>query len=87
MKATFSIPDELYREVKARSALEGRPVRELVITLFRQWLGHTVNDSETDSDHWEHFEPPLRRLVHKTVSSHSMESIRESITNSFDDTV
>jgi hypothetical protein len=38
MKATIDIPDELYRKVKAKSALEGRPVREVAITLFRSWV-------------------------------------------------
>lgn len=31
MKATIEIPDELYRRVKAKSALEGRPVREVAL--------------------------------------------------------
>jgi hypothetical protein len=39
MKATIDIPDDLYRQVKARSALEGRPVRDVAIELFRRWLG------------------------------------------------
>ena len=38
MKATIEIPDELYRKVKAKSALEGRPVREVAIALFRSWV-------------------------------------------------
>jgi hypothetical protein len=39
MKATIEIPDELYRRVKARSALLGRAVREVTIELYQQWLG------------------------------------------------
>ncbi len=39
MKATIDIPDDLYRKVKAKSALEGRRVREVAIELFRTWLG------------------------------------------------
>ena len=39
MKATFEIPDELYRKVKAKSALEGRSVRTVAVELFRNWLG------------------------------------------------
>lgn len=31
MKATFDIPDEIYRRAKARSAMEGRPLRAVVI--------------------------------------------------------
>lgn len=38
MKATIDIPDELYRKVKAKSALEGRAVREVTIELYRQWV-------------------------------------------------
>ncbi len=38
MKATLDIPDDLYRRVKARSALEGRPLRSVAIGLFQQWL-------------------------------------------------
>ena len=41
MKATFEIPDELYRKVKAKSALEGRPVRVVALELFRNWLGES----------------------------------------------
>lgn len=38
MKTTIDIPDAIYRQVKARSALEGRPIREVVIDLFTGWL-------------------------------------------------
>lgn len=38
MKATIDIPDDLYRKVKAKSALEGRPVRDVAIALFRNWV-------------------------------------------------
>lgn len=38
MKATIELPDELYRQVKARSALEGRSVRQITEILFRNWL-------------------------------------------------
>jgi hypothetical protein len=38
MKATIDIPDDLYRKVKAKSALEGRPVRAVTIELFERWL-------------------------------------------------
>ena len=42
MKATIEIPDDLYRKVKAKSALQGRPVREVAIELFDAW----VNESQ-----------------------------------------
>lgn len=38
MKATIELPDELYRKVKARSALEGRSVRQVAEMLFRGWV-------------------------------------------------
>jgi len=38
MKATFDIPDDLYRRVKARTALEGRPLRAVAVQLFQEWL-------------------------------------------------
>jgi hypothetical protein len=38
MKATIDLPDELYRRVKARSALEGRPVREVAVELFEGYV-------------------------------------------------
>ena len=38
MKATLDIPEELYRKVKAKSAMEGRPVREVTMSLYEDWL-------------------------------------------------
>lgn len=39
MKATIDIPDTLYRKVKAKSALLGKPVREITVELYQHWLG------------------------------------------------
>lgn len=39
MKVTIDIPDELYRQLKAKSALEGRPVREVTEDLYRGFVG------------------------------------------------
>ena len=38
MKATIDIPDDIYRRVKAKTALKGRAVRDVTIELFRNWL-------------------------------------------------
>jgi hypothetical protein len=38
MKATIEISDELYRKVKAKTALEGRRVREVAQELFRRYV-------------------------------------------------
>jgi len=38
MKATIDIPDDLYRRVKAKSAMESRTVREVTVALYRTWI-------------------------------------------------
>ncbi|MBT5708406.1 MAG: hypothetical protein HOI66_18990 [Verrucomicrobia bacterium] len=86
MKATFNVPDDLYREVKARSALEGRPVREVVITLFQQWLGQNRVTPRKETN-WSQFEAPLQHLKKSEITDHSMEAIRASIKKRFDETV
>jgi hypothetical protein len=53
MKATIDIPDSLYRQVKARSAMEGRAVRDVTIALYRNWLGEAgerPNGSDAKGD-------------------------------------
>ncbi|MBM3762979.1 MAG: antitoxin [Acidobacteria bacterium] len=35
MKTTLEIPDELYRAIKAKAAMEGRPVTQLVVEALR----------------------------------------------------
>ncbi|HAZ60766.1 MAG TPA: hypothetical protein DCY89_04235 [Gammaproteobacteria bacterium] len=38
MKVTIEVPDDLYRKVKAKSALLGKPVREVTVELYRRWI-------------------------------------------------
>lgn len=52
MKATIDLPDELYRRIKARSAMLGRPVREVTIELFRRWLGDVPDPSAGSAEQW-----------------------------------
>jgi hypothetical protein len=52
MKATIDIPDDLYRRVKARSAMLGRPVREVTIELFRRWLGDLPVTFAGSAEQW-----------------------------------
>lgn len=53
MKATIEIPDELYRKVKAKSALEGRPVRAVTIELFERWLEEsTPATTQSTPEQW-----------------------------------
>lgn len=48
MKATIDIPDDLYRKVKAKTAEQGRKIRDVTIELFQGWLigGLPAQDSE-----------------------------------------
>jgi hypothetical protein len=82
MKATFQIPDELYREVKAETAREGRTVRDVAITLFQQWL-RQKKELTPPAGHvdWQGFQPPLAHLVPENITDHSTESLRKSITS------
>ena len=50
MKATIDVPDRLYRQVKARAALEGRSVREVTIELYERWLGDLGAQGATRED-------------------------------------
>lgn len=49
MKATIDVPEDLYRKVKARSALEGRSVRDVTVELFRRWLGELDQEAAQPS--------------------------------------
>lgn len=80
MKATFQIPDQLYREVKAETAREGLTVREVVVSLFEQWLRQKKQPSPHASPvDWLAFQPPLAHLVPSETPEHGMDAIRESI--------
>jgi hypothetical protein len=92
MKATIEVPDELYRQVKEKSALEGRAVREVTEELFRLYL---------DPDQEERRGPTKKRVAQqearlldgeplptwfgvlekyvRQVKRNDMESIRQSI--------
>lgn len=43
----MDIPEEVYRRVKAKSALEGRRVREVTLDLYRRWLDEGMDESPT----------------------------------------
>ena len=91
MKATMHIPDEMYREVKAKSALEGRSVRSVTVMLYTSWLRGLVPEPNsaprlTTAKHVGGKQPNLscfgvgRRFVRKNADGpHDMVSIRESI--------
>jgi hypothetical protein len=50
MKATVDVPDQLYRRVKARAALDGRSIRDVTVELYERWLAGGVVDPSTDRD-------------------------------------
>ena len=50
MKATIDVPDGLYRRVKARSALEGRSIRDVTVLLFERWLDESPGLAQTIAD-------------------------------------
>ena len=62
MKTSMDIPDELYRLVKSKSALEGRAVRDVATSLFSAWVQTDVaqatsvsasaNDHDAKVDAW-----------------------------------
>jgi hypothetical protein len=80
-KATIDIPDALYRQVKARSAMEGRPLRAVAMELFQNWLAaprETVAKTlatETAAAPWL----AITRPYLKPGMKHDMESIRAAI--------
>jgi hypothetical protein len=86
MKATFQIPDDLYREVKAETARDGRTVREVVISLFEQWLRQKKQPApHATSIDWESFQAPLSHLMPDQVTDHSTDAMRKSITSQWNE--
>ncbi len=86
MKATFQIPDDLYREVKAETARDGRTVRDVTISLFEQWLRQKKQPApHATSIDWESFQPPLSHLMPDHVTDHSTEAMRKSITSKWNE--
>lgn len=80
MKATFQIPDELYREVKAETAREGRTMRQVAISLFEQWLRQKKQPANpVSSVDWLSFQPPLAGNMPADVTEHGINAMRETI--------
>lgn len=83
MKATVDIPDDLYRRVKAKSALRGQPVREVVVGLFQSWLAEEETAAQQKQSRPEESQTPVwfgvARRYAEPVQRHDMDSIRRSI--------
>jgi len=87
MKATIEVPDELYRLVKAKSALEGRAVREVTVELYQHYVGQDAVSEPTAREvaasgaqgqaipHWF----GVLGKTARTVTRHDMNTIRESL--------
>ena len=86
MKATFQIPDALYRELKAETAREGLTMREVTISLFEQWLKQKKQAAPfAASVDWHAFRAPLAHLVPGDATGHDMDSMRKSIGENWDE--
>jgi hypothetical protein len=92
MKTTIEIPDDLYRQVKKKSALEGRAVREVTEELFRLYLdpnrggtrGAAKKRAATQKPRLLDGEPlpawfGVLEKYARPVEQNDMESIRQSI--------
>lgn len=83
MKATIDIPEDLYRRVKAKSAMQALTVREVTVSLYRTWL-ESSDDAVEEKRTLEHSPPPTwfggAKRYAERVEKHDMKSIRESIT-------
>lgn len=82
MKATLDIPDDLYRRVKARSALEGRPLRTVAMELFQKWLDASELSLPPGKTRADKARAPWLEITRKHVQPgmrHDPEAIREAI--------
>lgn len=83
MKATIDIPDDLYRQVKSKSAMQGLRVREVAVHLFRSWIGEP--DIAQPENPAAGTRPPtpswfgMARPYAQRVGRHDMATIRRSI--------
>ena len=87
MKTTIDIPEDIYRRVKARSAMEGRAVREVAITLFRTWVDQPdalptspeQKPPEVDAEPAPPWFASLRKYAHNARGRYDMDAVRRSI--------
>ncbi len=85
MKATLDIPDHLYRQVKAKSALEGSPIRLVAIKLFSAWVNAVPAEEMKKAAESVCVKEPgpawfgVARSYALKVKRHDMDSVRESI--------
>jgi hypothetical protein len=86
MRATLEVPGELYRKVKAKRALQGRPAREVAVGLFRAWVCQArptpaaKNLMRTGGKGAAPWFGSLRKYAKNARGRHEIGSIRKSIT-------
>ena len=90
MRTTMDIPDQLYRRVRAKGAMEGLTLRAITITLYADWLdgknvvsvaereGKPVDDAPVSIPSWAGL--CGNAIVKNLDGPHDMKSIRKSIT-------
>jgi len=92
MKATLDIPDVLYRQVKAKSAMEGLPIRLVAIELFSSWVNATAvttSHQAIETANKSVSLPPwfgIAKPYALKVKQHDMEAVRSSIAQPRDPT-
>ena len=83
MKATIDIPDDLYRQVKAKSALQGQSVREIVMHLFLNWIKAPDDSHDRAAVKSADLARPAwfgaAQKYARQVAKHDMDSVRDSI--------
>lgn len=52
MKTTVEVPDNLYRQIKARAALEGQSVKAFFLSALREKLGIASDAQEEEEVGW-----------------------------------
>lgn len=79
----MEIPDELYRRVKAKSALRGEPLRAVAVRLFQGWVAEPDTVSSSTELRTVREELPawfgMARPFVRRTASHDMAEIRRSI--------
>lgn len=70
MRTTIDMPDRLYREAKARAALEGLSLKDLLIHSIEAHLYGTAGEARSVGPTWrKQFEDASRELTQAALSS------------------
>jgi len=82
MRTTFELPDDLFRQVKARAALQGRPLKDLVADALNLLLHTSKNESSRPVPRRTSFpiikpKDPARRLTPEMVAAEEERLLKE----------